>query len=194
MLFQSAILTRGSGSIGGVVASHNAGGNYLRARTTPTDPGTSFQTAVRTTLASLQNIWTATLTQAQRDAWTTYAFNTPLLNPFGEPRTVTGLNMFTRVNVPGIQAGLPRIDDAPTDFNTGDVGLTSAAFSAAAGISISFDVTDEWVDEDDSGLLIYASRPQSIGVNFFKGPWRFAGVLLGDGITPLTSPQGLHRQ
>ena len=97
--------------------------------------------------------------------------------------------MYTRVNVPGIQAGLPRIDDAPLLFNTGDVGLTAAVFSAAAGISISFDVADEWLNEDDSGLLIYASRPQSVGVNFFKGPWRFAGILLGDAITPLTSPQ-----
>ncbi|KKM06452.1 hypothetical protein LCGC14_1743870, partial [marine sediment metagenome] len=47
MLFKSGLITQGSGSIGGLTASHNRGGMYFRARTIPTNPATSFQTVVR---------------------------------------------------------------------------------------------------------------------------------------------------
>lgn len=188
MKFQSAIISRGSGSIGGLTASHNKGGNYFRARTTPTDPGSPFQTTNRVNMGILVNLWEDTLTQAERDDWAVYATNTPLLDQFGEPRTVTALNMYCRVNIPNLQVGLPRRDIAPSAFNTG--AFTPAVFAAseAGGLSIAFTDTDDWANEDDSALLVYAGRPQNVGINFFKGPYRFAGKADGDAITPPTSP------
>ncbi|MCH7787937.1 MAG: hypothetical protein IH940_00675 [Acidobacteria bacterium] len=188
MLFESQIISRASGSIGGLVASHNKGGNYFRARTTPTDPGTVFQTKVRTDMAGLVDAWNSVLTQAQRDAWAVYAANVPLLNPFGEPRTVTALNMYCRVNVPRLQAGLTRIDPAPVDFNTGEFTNIGMAAGEVAGILIVFDNTDDWANEDDSSMLVFASRPQNIGIQFFKGPYRLAGTIDGDSTTPPSSP------
>ena len=188
MLFQSQIISRGSGSIGGLTASHNKGGNYFRARTTPTDPGTPFQTAVRTLMAQLVNLWTDILTQAQRDGWATYALNTPLLNPFGEPRTVTALNMYCRFNIPALQAGLTRVDTAPIIFNTGDFTPVQIVTSVGSGLAINFDNTDAWANEDDSAMLIYASRPQNLSIEFFKGPYRLAGIIAGNATTAPTSP------
>lgn len=189
MLFESQIISRGSGSIGGLTASHNKGGNYFRARVTPTDPGTVFQTAVRTLMAQLVNLWNNTLTQGQRDDWAVYAVNTPILNPFGAARTVTGLNMYTRVNVPRLQAAKSRVDPAPVEFNTGDFTPATLAASEAAGLSLTFDNTDTWANEDDSAMLLYASRPQNEGIIFFKGPYRFLGNVNGDAIIAPTSPQ-----
>lgn len=180
MLFESQIISRGSGSIGGLTASHNKGGNYFRARVTPVDPGTPFQVFVRTILAALVNLWQNSLTQVQRDAWDVYATNVQLLNPFGAARTVTGLNMFTRVNVPRIQAGASTVLDAPTIFNTGEFTVTNTTFQAAAGIFIFFTQADTWANETGSIMLLYVSRPQNPGIKFFKGPYRFVGSVVGD--------------
>lgn len=192
MKFQSQIISRGSGSIGGLTASHNKGGNYFRARVTPTDPQTPQQTAVRSAMAQLVNVWTNILTAIQREAWDTYALNTPLIDTFGEPRTVTGLNMYTRANVPRLQNGDVREDDGPLIFNTGDVGPTSVGFAAGTQlVSVGFDDTDEWVDEDEAHMYIYTSRPQNVSINFFKGPYRLAGSIDGDATTPPTTPAAL---
>ena len=37
-------------------------------------------------------------------------------------------------------------------------------------------------------MFLYVSRPQNPGINFFKGPYRFAGQILGNSTTPPTSP------
>lgn len=190
MLFQSQIISRGSGSIGGLTASHNKGGNYFRARVTPTDPGTFFQGRVRLAMAQLVNLWNNVLTQLQRDDWAVYAINTPILNPFGEPRTVTGLNMYVRVNVPRLQALQPRADNAPVEFNTGEFTPTSTTFSVGTGPQTTFDNTDAWANEDDSILLIYLSRPQNESIVFFKGPYQLAATVEGDAIIAPTSPVG----
>lgn len=192
MKFQSQIISRGSGSIGGLTASHNKGGNYFRARVTPTDPATAFQTVVRAAHASLVNFWNDVLTQAERDAWAVYATNTPLTDAFGDPRTVTGLNMYVRGNVSRIQNGLPRVDSAPTVFSLGEFTLTSIAVTQPTQqIAITFEATDAWANEDDSGMLVYVSRPQNPGKSFFKGPYRLAGDIQGDATTPPTSPETL---
>lgn len=190
MKFQSLIISRGSGSVGGLTFSHNKGGQYIRARVTPTDPATAFQNVIRAAAAGLVNFWNDVLTQIERDAWAVYATNTPLLDTFGEPRTVTGLNMYVRGNVSRIQAGLPRQDTAPTLFNLGEFTLVNVAIVAAGqNVSVDFTNTDAWANENDSALLIYVSRPQNPGVAFFKGPYRLAGSIDGDSITAPTTPQ-----
>jgi hypothetical protein len=37
-------------------------------------------------------------------------------------------------------------------------------------------------------MVIFTSRPMSPAINYFKGPYRFAGLIEGDSITPPTSP------
>jgi hypothetical protein len=99
--------------------------------------------------------------------------------------------MYNRCNVPRLQAGLPRVDDAPTIFTLPDFTLPVATVTAPTTLFIAFETGDDWVDEDDAALLVYASRPQSVGINFFKGPFRLAGSVLGDNGTPPTSPATL---
>lgn len=189
MLFESQIISRGSGSIGGLTASHNKGGNYFRARVTPTDPSTVFQQVIRAAAASLVNFWNDELTPAQRDAWEVYAVNTPLTNPFGASRTVSGLNMYVRGNVSRIQNGLAIVDDAPTLFNLGEFTLTQGgADETSQTLAVVFDNTDAWANETGSSMLVYISRPQNPGINFFKGPYRLAGKIDGDDTTAPTSP------
>lgn len=190
MLFKSGIITQASGSIGGTTFSHNRGGLYTRSRTIPVNPNTSFQSVVRTQLANLTNRWANILTAVQRDAWDTYALNTPLTGPLGDPRNVGGLGMFIRGNVPRAVSGLPLVDNGPTIFDTGGFTPITAPTATDTGDLLGFAFTngDAWAGEDDSAMLIFGSRPQNPGINYFTGPYRYADKVDGDAITPPTSP------
>lgn len=191
MLFKPLLGTDLSGKVGGVVASHGPGGPYFRAATIPTNPNTVFQQVVRTAVASLTAAWNDFLTQPQRDAWEVYADNVTLVNRIGDQKNVSGLAMYVRSNVPKLQTGIARQDTAPTLFNLGVFSTATAtnATAAAQTIDIVFgaDISPGiWLVEAGSFMLVYVSRPQNPGINFFKGPYRFAGSVQGDPIPPVS--------
>ena len=193
MKFKSPIISQGSGSVAGLTMSHNRGGYYLRQRVIPTNPGSVPQAIVRAIVASLTSAWANALTVQQRTSWDTYAENVPLMGPLGEPRNVGGLAMFVRSNVPRLQSSLPAVLDGPTIYNLGDslpptiISLTAATDT----FSISFDPLEDWANEDDAGMIFYASRGQNQSINYFKGPYRYAGKVEGDAVTPPTSPAAI---
>jgi len=185
-----------SGSVGGVTFSRNRGGPYMRTRAIPVNPNTTFQQQVRSLMATLTSGWIDDLTDDQRAAWDTYALNVHLPNPLGAPRNVGGLAMYVRSNIPRLQADpvkYPRVDDAPTTFNLGTYTLPSLdnASEAAQTADVTFDNTDDWAGEDNSGLLIYGSRAKNPSINYMKGPYRFAAEVEGDSVTPPTSPHSV---
>ena len=190
MKIKSALITQASGSIGGLTASRNRGGMYFRARATPVNPNTPQQQVIRGFVAQLASLWASTLTAAQRLAWEYYAALVYLPDALGEDRNVGGLGMYIRSNVPRLQAALPRVDTGPTIYNLGDyTEPTFTTFAAATDdFGTTFDNTDAWANEDDSAMLILSSRPQNQTINYFKGPYRYAGKIDGDAITPPTSP------
>lgn len=190
MKIKSQLVTQMSGSLGGITGSHNKGGLYLRARSIPVNPNSAAQQAVRNALSSLVNLWTGTLTAAKRAAWETYAANVPKTDTLGDTLQLSGQQWYIGANVPRLQASLARVDDAPTVFNRGNTDETIAitASEATQLMSVAFDDTLAWADEDGSSLLVYASRPQNASINYFKGPYRFAGQIDGDSGTPPTSP------
>lgn len=189
-LFKSSVLAQSSGSLAGTVFSHNRGGQYIRNRSTPTNPATSQQTAVRNALATLSNAWVNLLTAQQRTDWDVYAANVPLTNRVGELINVGGLGMYQRGNVPRLQAGLTRVDAAPVVFGLPVLSGVSVPQGNPAGptVDVAFDNTNPWATETGGALLVFVSRPQNLSINFFKGPYRFASAILGDTTTPPTSP------
>lgn len=189
MKFRSQVFTQVSGSVGGLTYAHNAGGLYTRSRAIPTNPNSPQQMAVRAAVANLSNLWGTTLTDAQRIVWDFYAFNTPVIDKLGQQINLSGINMYIRGNTPRLQQGLPRADTGPLVFNLGDYTDPSFSIDAAADtIDVTFDNTDAWANEDDAAMLVYCSRPQSPTINYFKGPYRLAGAILGDSTTAPTSP------
>ena len=187
MKVRYSILADASGSLGGLVASHNRGGQYLRGRVVPTNPSSGPQVEMRTIFGNLASAW-QTLTLAQREAWTTYAINVPVTDSMGDPLTLTGQQMYVRNNSARIQAGLARVDDGPVIFSLDSLSPVSIVPSAAAdNYSVTFEETDAWVPEVGAGLLIYGSRELADTINFFKGPYRFQGIIIG-AVVPPTSP------
>lgn len=191
MLFKSGVISSASGSFGGLTASRNRSGMYLRARAIPVNPSSGFQVTLRTIFGNLSSAW-ATLTVDQRAAWTTYADNVPVKNPLGDSLILTGQQMYIRCNTARVQAGLSRIDNGPTVFSLDSLSPVSVIADASAnGLTVAFEATDAWVDEDDAAMLVYGSDQKSPTINFFKGPYRFGDAELGDSTIAPTSPFAL---
>lgn len=190
MLFKSPLLSMASGSLAGSVFSRNKGGMYMRARSNPVNPATVAQTAVRDAMRVLVDAWTNVLSDAERDSWNLYAFNTPLLNRLGEPTKRTGQNMFVRSNVPRLQAGLPVVETGPATFDLGSFTPITDATADASDGDLGFDFTnaDPWANATGAAMLVYQSRPVNATVEFFKGPWQLATILPGSGIAAPASP------
>ena len=177
-----------SGKLGALVASHNKGGQYLRARTTPTNPNTVQQQAVRNAVRTLGPRWVETLNEDQQGAWETYAANVTLPNRLGDQMHVSGLSMYIRSNVSRLQAGLDIVDDAPVIYDLGAapaIGAISIGANELAGATGTITLAGEnaWAADADNALLVYVSRPQNPTKIFFKGPYRLAGEATQVGTT-----------
>lgn len=188
-----SLVTAISGKLGGIVFGHNKRGPYVRLKGQTVNPNTALQVIIRTIFTTLQTAWRETLDAAERAAWDLYAENVPLSDGIGDPYNVTGMNMYQRSNVARLQGTLDRVDVAPATFSLADKDTLFAVSASEATqlASVAFDDTKPWLDEDGSALLVYAGRPVDPTINFFNGPWRFAGAIEGDGITPPTTPADL---
>ena len=190
MLFKPTIGTQLSGAIGGIVASHNAGGAYFRARTTPTNPNSPQQQAVRNAVAFLSNFWNNGLTQPQRRVWDTYAENVSVTNRIGDQVFIPGMAQYVRSNVVRLQANVARVDDGPGVFNIGSFSDTRIQnFSEATQLGeIAFSngiLTDAWANEVGGFMWIFISRPQNPSINYFRGPYRLVATIVGDPVPPV---------
>ncbi len=189
MLYKPMLGAEMSGSMGGITASHNSGGQYFRSRVVPTDPATAGQVAVRSAVATLASRWAAVLTEAQRDAWNVYAANSPMLNRIGESRTISGIAQFIRSNTPLVSQGFLPVDDGPLTYMLPTMtGTGITADSATNQFDLFFENTDSWAVSAGGRLLLYTSRPQNQSVNFFKGPYQFATAVAGNDPVAPTSP------
>ena len=176
----------GRGSIGGTTFSRNKSGAYARSRTKPVNPKSALQSAIRAIVALVSATWANGVTTAQKAAWAVFASNVPTKNKLGEVINLPGFGQYTKSNIVALNAGLPAILNAPVDFVLPGEDPTYAVVvsEATQDIAVTFDATRDWAGEDDAGLIVQMGTPQGLGVTFFDGPWRHAGVILGDGTTP----------
>jgi len=171
-----------SGSIAGDTHARNRSGNYIRARTKPVNPNTAYQQAVRSSLTFLVNRWAQGLSFDQRTAWNLYAASVVMTNKLGESINLSGMNHYVRSNSLLKRSGtLALVDDGPVIFEIPDADPTFALVATvAAGLSITFDNTLAWANEDNGFLFVFQGYPQNKQRNFFAGPWRAIGWQEGD--------------
>lgn len=144
-----------SGSHAGVTHSRNRYGQYVRSRATPVNPNTSAQVVARAYLQTASAGWRA-LTQAQRDAWDTYAATKPRTNSLGQTYYLTGAQTYVGYYGLYSQAGLTVLVIPPTSgpatplatltitMDDPDVPDCDAAFTAtplAAGVKLMLETT-----------------------------------------------------
>lgn len=101
-----------SGSMGGVVASHNRGGAYLRARSVPTTSTSNAALNAKAYLATASQGWQG-LTSAQRLTWEDWAAINPVTDKFGEQRVLSGHQAYVQLNRRLLQASIAAISVPP---------------------------------------------------------------------------------
>ena len=174
-----------SGSLGDVVHSRNPHGSYTRARTVPADPDTLRQQRVRGRMGAVSEAWGQTLDVTQRQSWTDYANRVTLLNRIGEHRHLSGQQMFQRCNAGRTRPFMGIIEDAPTGNSLGAFSLPEVeTIQFVDLILVLYGETDEWIRDDGAFFQCYVSDGQSIGTNFYAGPFRFAGATPGNSAVP----------
>ena len=119
-----------SGKIGGTVYSRNKGGSYSRNWVVPTNPQTTRQNNQRNLLALKAAAWRA-LTDGERDAWTTWAADNPILDRVGNSIVLSGAQAYNKININRTNAGDAAAQTTPpsTAEYTADVIDTSSALS-----------------------------------------------------------------
>lgn len=188
MRFSSLVYSKASGSVGGLTYSHNKAGMYTRTRSTPVNPNTARQIAVRNAVGVLTSRWKETLTAGQRAAWDTYAVNTPVTDKMGDTQLLTGLNWYVACNTLRIQCSLSIVDDGPTTYGLATLTPITATITASTKTAaVTFTNTDDWAGEVGGALLVYGSTGKSPTINFFKGPYRYANKIAG-AVSPPASP------
>jgi len=179
-----------SGSIGGMTASRNRYGFYLRARTPPVNPNTSRQMQARAIFAAVANGWSASATQAQRDAWQVYADAIVWKGALGLDCKLTGFAHFLRSGTSITHCQGAAVLDAPVILTLPETDPTFACVVDEAGqeLSITFDNSLPWANETGGYMLVSMSSPKGVGREFIGGPFRKAGNIAGVTGTPPTSP------
>jgi len=180
------------GSIAGTVHSKNRYGNYVRARTTPVNPNTNRQSAMRNIIQQLSQAWSTILTATEHAAWEVFAAAIVRTNKLGATIKLTGFNHFIRANAFLLQNGGTMVTAGPTTLNLpgADPTFSASASSASQNIAVTFDNTLDWANEAGGLLGVYMSMPKSSGTSFIAGPYRRAGVIEGAG-SPPSSPASI---
>lgn len=178
MKFIGAMTGTMSGSLGGVTASHNRGGQYLRQRVVPTNPNTAGQMAVRSYMAAAVTTWQTGMSPLQRTGWGNYAANVPTTDSLGQELVLTGQQMFIRAAIARARAGQTFVLDPPTTFDRGipasavvaPVSGESGKIGIATGaLSMEINIMDALSDAGD--VVIQLGRPIAETVNFYKSPY-----------------------
>lgn len=160
------------GKNNGNVYSKNRYGAYIRTKVTPVNRRTSFQTAVRAAFSAFSTAWSATLTEAERQAFSAFAALHAFTNIFGEKRFLDGKAMYIKLNGALSNAGLAAVTDPPADITTGTTGALTLTATVAAGGALTL-TTNEADIPVGAKINIYSTALQSNGKNFIKSELRF---------------------
>ena len=177
------------GRLGSMVGTMNKSGMCFRNWVTPSNPNSSKQQGVRSTLRTLAVAWSTTLTSVQRDAWNAYAATLNFMSKLGTPYKISGFGSYVMCNGARMVGGLSRIDAGPTVSGLDTFTSVTPTWDISShNVSIAYTNTDGWAGEV-GGALIVRRSPLGFraGVTFYEGPFQYIAKAVG-AVTPPTSP------
>ncbi len=172
--FSGLGVVAGSGKIGGTVVARNRGGAYARVKVTPLNPNTSAQQIVRSLLAAFSQQW-RTLTQEQISAWNTAVLQFQRTDVFGDLRSPTGKNLFTRLNINIASILGASITDPPLPTAVPSL-ITNSLVIAVGAVTYTIDYATPTAT---TSVQIWATPGVSPGVSFVKSEYRLIGSFVG---------------
>ena len=176
MKFRSTLFAELRGSMAGMTAARNKGGNYLRARATPTNPDSTAQQRARQAFAEAVQAWDA-LTGAQRTSWAGYAVETPVMDKLGQEIRHAGRSWYIAQHAFLTNAGATPATNAPATPGLLAIGEPSVALELddANGLTVAFG--NGTVPSSAVSLIAQIGPPLSPGVTYFKGPYTQVGAV-----------------
>lgn len=169
-----------SGKIAGTIYSHNKGGNYAKTWRKPTQPNSPAQQALKSAFGSFAQNW-RTLTQSQRDDWSSLAANGTIKNTLGENVKLSGSQLYSSRNNQLNAVGAASIDDAPP--LEGVPAVEAVSLTAAEGaptLSIAFNPSVP----ADTSVIVDATNNLSPGISSPGTAFRQIAVLPAADVTP----------
>jgi hypothetical protein len=172
----SALVSDMRNKLNGSVMSKNRAGSYVRNKTTPVNPQTSFQQDVRQRLGALSSQWGA-LTEAQRSSWTNATPYFPYTDIFGDKKELDGKSLFIKLNSNLAAVGSATILSAPVPVGVPVFTAVSLLTAVTAGEISELQLTVSAATVPAGfAMAVYATPPVKAGVSFVKNKFRFIGT------------------
>ena len=181
-----------SGTIAGLVFSHNRNGAYVRQRALPINPLTNMQSKIRSIFAGSANAWSIT-TDIQKTAWRAYAQTMPLVDSLGQSYFISGFNAYVRGNSFRLYNALASIADGPvqggqaTPMNVIPQAITLLDSTSAVPntIRVNTSAVQGFARASNDTVLQVSLGPiLPAGVLFFSTPFQVKGSIPGDSASP----------
>lgn len=165
----SALVSGMSGKLNGSVAARNKGGNYIRNKTTPVNPQSTFQQQARAMFGGVSSLFRS-LTADKVNSWNAAAANFPYTNIFGDTSFLNGLQLFTKLNTNLSVVDTATLTTPPSPEGAGSLVLDSARLAIAAEeLTILFSSTPP---ESAVLFVLEATAPVSGNSRFYKNRFR----------------------
>lgn len=161
------------GKIAGAVASRNRYAGYFRAKTSPVNPQTTYQSDARNQFTGLTQAWRG-LTAAQQASWNAAVVDFEKSNVFGDKVKLTGAQLYIRLNGNILNVGGSVITTPPAP----------GSVTAIDSIIVDPDVSDATIVNTISPVSpatqlyeVFATPPVSAGKRFIKNQLRLIGTI-----------------
>lgn len=160
-----------SGSIADRTHSHNRAGQYTRNRRAPVQPiGSGRRAFVRNAFATASSGWSA-LTNAQQEAWISFAADHPITDALGQSIVLTGHQMYVAVTVNLLNVGSGSSTSPPASTAVTDLSDAVASYTVAGGVAVT-----ATGGAGTGSVAIAVSKPMSAGRRFNKTFWQPLGA------------------
>jgi hypothetical protein len=167
-----------SGSYAGVTSSRNRYGQYLRNRSTPVQPNTTFQLNQRARFTTNAAGWRG-ITDAQKAGWLSLGLMISRTDSLGSSYTLNGFGAYCSVNNNKLDAGDAVVSDAPAIVTPPDL-VTVTLTATSVALSVAYTATPLGAGVR---LFIFVSPQQSAGRKF-NGDYRLLTVTAAAAASP----------
>ena len=172
----SALVTGMSGKLNGSVMARNKGGSYVRNKTTPTNPRSTYQQMRRAVFGSVSSAWRG-LSQIAIDSWNHIAADYPYTDYWGDQRYLSGHGLHQKLQTNLSTAGYPLLS----------LPILPVAVTEVTSMAINYDTPSGTLEVTPTVIaggspfsyLVFATPSIPDGRSFVKNDYRLITVAAG---------------
>ncbi len=169
----SALVADIRNKIGGNVFTKARAGSMVRRKVSPIQPRSTAQRGVRAGFTALSKAWSgALMDDTKRAAWNALAALAPVKDKFGATVTLTGLQMFQKLNRILQTLAVPLIYTPPATLEASYPGELTVTATAPGTLTVN-PALHETASEN---AIVSAASQQSPGRSFVGNRYRVVGT------------------